>query len=68
MYARVFVMMKEVSCKQMQLDLLSTTDLHPSTEAAWETLALLLVTYAPSSRAQQPLVSQEWPLSGLQTT
>lgn len=30
-------MMKEVSCKQMQLD--STTNLHPSSKAAWETVA-----------------------------
>ena len=40
--ARVFVMMKEVSFKQMQLDLSSATDLHPSTKAAWETCAFLL--------------------------
>lgn len=48
MHMRVFVMMKEVSCKQVQLDLLSTTNVCPSTKTAWETLALLVI-YPPTS-------------------
>lgn len=58
MYVSAFVMMKEASCKQMHLDLLSTTNVHPST-LPLETVALLLVSplpFPPSFRIQQPLV------------
>lgn len=60
-----------VCCKQMQLDLLSTTYVQTPTKKtnkAWETLALLFVTYpyTLTPGTQQPLVSQ--PLSTLHTT
>lgn len=59
MYSTYVSMMKEASCKQMHLDLLSTTNVHPSTKAAWETVALLLASplpFPPGFRIQQPLV------------
>lgn len=69
MYVRVFVMIKEVSRKQMQLDLLSTTNLYPSAKAAWETLKDTTVRITgykkgPATKCPRLYCSSEGFLSG----